>query len=856
MREALLTRIALFCARHYRGVFAAASVLGALALLLFTLKPPRIESDILDLLPRKNPAVQDFRQATEDFKSLDYLFVLLETADPQARPISEYEEYADQLAEAIRETGLVESVEYRLHDFEGMVQALLPYTLLYLSPESLPEVADRFTDEAVHAQVEDNRKLISNPASLVTKQLVQYDPFGLFPILKRNFAGKTRQLKVDLSDGYYLSRDGTALLMIVRPKKPAQNIPFGKDLMARVRSAEKALRQRWVADGEEGLEALTVRYGGGYPIAQDDADLIKRDAVINTATSAVLVMGVFLWAFRRKSALAYGWMPLLFGILMTFAAVHLMGIHLNSATAGFAALLIGLGIDFSTVIYGRYVEERNAGRGSEESIATALGRTGKGVFVGAVTTSCTFGAMIVTEFTGMRQVGVFTSVGILLSAASVFFLLPAMLQFHQVHKEKRATEPSFHMHAFWVDGIARAAHRRPWTTLLIAAGLTAVFGLFALGIRLDDNIKNLRSSRNRGINVSSEIAKKFGASLTYMMVLLESASPEGIVADAEKVTEAVQPFVKTGDILFTDSPSTYLPPVERQRAVVEELRRQGGAEFSFTRIRRTFLASCRQEGFNPEFFREYLVNLGRMLRPEGPLTYDQIRRTPLGPVLDKFIVEKAPGRYRGVVYLYMSEEFRRFEPSGLIEAVRDRVPEAKVVGINVFSKALRTLIKRDALIAFLVGNLVVLLIVAADFRSFRMAAYALVPLCVAMVWMLGSLAILGEPLNLMNIFVTTLILGIGSDYGIYFVHRHREPDGAHMDRVIQEVGSPIVIAALTTIAGFGSMVTSSYPGLRSIGYVSLLGTVYSMVTTLTVLVALLTLWDRRRQAKGPADPAA
>jgi hypothetical protein len=106
----------------------------------------------------------------------------------------------------------------------------------------------------------------------------------------------------------------------------------------------------------------------------------------------------------------------------------------------------------------------------------------------------------------------------------------------------------------------------------------------------------------------------------------------------------------------------------------------------------------------------------------------------------------------------------------------------------------------------------------------------------------------------MNIFVTTLILGIGSDYGIYFVHRHEEPDGRDMDRVVQEAGAPIAIAALTTMAGFGSMVTSSYPGLRSIGWVSLLGTVFSMVGTLTVLVAILTLWDRHRARKGAKSP--
>lgn len=853
MRETLLARLALFCARHHRAVFAVAGLLVLLAASVFVLKPVRIESDVLDLLPRKNPAVRDFREATEDFKSLDYLFVLLETGDPEKRPIGDYEPVADAFVEGLKQTGLVEGVEYRLQDFEPAIEALLPYTLLYLPPSALPAVEERFTDAAIARQVAANARLLSNPASLVTKELVQLDPFGLLPVLKNHFAGKTRKLKVDLSDGYYVSVDGEALLLIVRPKRPAQDIPFGRKLMAEVRRVEGEVRREFGEDDPEAMEALRIRYGGGYAIAQDDADLIRRDAVVNTAVSAVLVLAVFLLAFRRKSALAYGWVPLILGIFLTFAVVHLLGIRLNSATAGFAALLIGLGIDFATVLYGRYVEERNGGRTMEEALRTTMGKTGTGVLVGAVTTACTFGAMVVTEFEGMRQVGIFTAAGILLTAFTVFTLLPAMLRFHHLHKQKREEEPTFHMHAFWLDAVGRFSARHPVRVLTVALLGTAVMIFLAARIQLDENIKNLRSERNQGLRTTQEIGSRFGASLTYMMVLLEGSTPEEVLEKADRAAEAVQPFIRSGDILFADSPSAYVPPPERQRAVMEAIGARPEA-FSFARIRAAFLRASLREGFDPAFFQHYLESLERMLEPRRPFTFEEALRTPLKPLLEKFLIEKAPGRYRGVVYLYVSEEYRRVEPRGLTAAVQAAVPGARLAGVNVFSTALREAIKRDALLAFLVGNLAVILLIALDFRSLRLGLLALAPLMVALVWLLGAMVLLGQPLNLMNIFVTTLILGIGSDYGIYFVHRHEEPDGRDMDRVVQEAGAPIAIAALTTMAGFGSMVTSSYPGLRSIGWVSLLGTVFSMVGTLTVLVAILTLWDRHRARKEAKSP--
>ena len=852
MREALLRRLGQWSARHYRWVFSGVAVLMAGVVLLFILKPPHIESDILDLLPRNNKVVQDFRMATEDFKSLDYLFVVIETKDPKAHPIESYEEFADSFAEGLRKSGMVEGVEYRLQDYEPIVKTMLPYMLLYLDPKALNEVGAHFSDPAIRRQVASNRELLQNPASILTKQLIQYDPFGLLPVMKKQFMSKGRQLKVDLSDGYYLSEDGTSLIMIVRPKRPAQDIAFGKKLMAYTRALDARLLAQWAKDGGEDPGAIVVKYGGGYPVAQDDANLIKRDALVNTITSLVLVMFVFIWAFRRKSALAYGWIPLLVGLALTFGTAHLLGVTLNSATAGFGALLIGLGIDFSTVMYGRYIEERNRGLGVEESISSIMGNTGKGVMVGAVTTACTFGAMIVTQFNGMRQVGIFTSLGILFCCASVFVLLPAMLYYHHLHGAKRGKEPTFHMHSFGFEHLANWAHRHPKATLVTAALITVVLGWAATGVRLEESVQNLRSPNNKGINVSLEVGKKFGASFTYMMVVVEGKTPAEVGAASRSVLEAVEPFVKSGEVLFTDSLDRYLPPLAAQEAVIKTLREDRGGEFSFPRIRHTFTEACKANGFDEAYFTPYLDMLQKMLQPKGPVTYQQLDAGPLGPILRKFIVEKAPGHYRGVVYLYVPETYKAYEPKGLVAAVAAKDPTAKVVGINLLSRVLKQQVLKDAYLAFILGAIAAFVIIMLDFRAILPALYSLLPLSLGLVWMLGTLRILNEPLNMMNIFVTTMIIGIGSDYGIYFVHRYLEDDGHHMDRVIRETGTPIAIAALTTVAGFGSMALSSYPGLRSMGYVSLLGTLYCMLCTEMVLVAVFTLTEKRNKLSSDA----
>jgi uncharacterized protein len=847
MRETFLRHMGKIFSRHYRAVFTGAILITAALVVYFVFRPPRIDSDILDLLPQNNPVVHNFRSITRDFKSLDYLFVLIQTKNPAKHPIQGYEDYADIFAEQLKTTGMVEGVEYRLQDYMPLVDRLLPYTLLYLNKKDLNEVAAKFSDKGISRQVALDRLMLENPASLLIKEKIQYDPFNLFPVLQRHFLGKTRELKVDLSDGYYLSRapHPQALLMIVRPVKPAQNIQFGKALMNKVAACETRARAEWKREGGNTSD-LVVRYGGGYPIAQDDANLIKRDSLINTITSILLVMIIFVAAFRRKSALAYCWIPLMFGLLMTFGIAHLLGVTLNSVTAGSGAMLIGLGIDFSIVLYGRYIEERNRGVGVDESISSIMGNTGKGVAVGALTTAGTYGVMYFTHFPGMRQIGALTAVGIMFCLLGVFTLLPAMLYFHHVHKTRRGIDPTFHMHSFGVEKLGRAAYRFPRTTLAVALILTIILGVSATGLKLEDSVQNLRSPNNRGLKVTQDVYQIFGASLTYMMVAVSGKTPDDIVRKSQAVVNAVAPLHKKHDILFTDAVNTYLPPLSQQREVIRTLREDPEGRFSFQRIKTAFDAACEKQGFRTSYFSHYLGKLQEMVSPSGPVTYHMLEDSPLKAILDKFIVQKGPDHYRGVVYLYIPEAFKRWPPPGLISMVHEAVPGAKVVGINMLSRTLRTKIQSDALFAFVLGTILVVILILVDFRSIKAVLFALLPLAVGLIWLLGCLRLFDEPLNMMNIFVTTMIIGIGSDYGIHFVHRHMEKDGHDMPRVIQESGKPIVIAALTTIAGFGSMVFSSYPGLKSVGYVALLGTLSCMVATLTVLVALMTLLDRRK----------
>ena len=111
--------------------------------------------------------------------------------------------------------------------------------------------------------------------------------------------------------------------------------------------------------------------------------------------------------------------------------------------------------------------------------------------------------------------------------------------------------------------------------------------------------------------------------------------------------------------------------------------------------------------------------------------------------------------------------------------------------------------------------------------------------------MLGLMALLGLQFNFMNIFVGLMIIGVGTDYAVYMLHRYREsPDD--FPRTAPETGKAVVMAALTAIVGYGSFALSHYPGLRSIGYASFFGILFSGLAAITLLPAILILQRRKK----------
>lgn len=168
---------------------------------------------------------------------------------------------------------------------------------------------------------------------------------------------------------------------------------------------------------------------------------------------------------------------------------------------------------------------------------------------------------------------------------------------------------------------------------------------------------------------------------------------------------------------------------------------------------------------------------------------------------------------------------------------------------------------------FLMTPLVIAVVALVLGLFYRRLAGVLLPLGgvgLALVWTLGIMALAGVAINLMTSALPVVLFAVGTAYAIHVVsrfyneHRRRDDAPEAVQRTLDHVGLPVLLAALTTIIGFASLLTANIDIITEFGFFSALGVFAAMVIACTLIPALLAIIGRslkpRRTAAEEASP--
>ncbi|MGA1190178.1 MAG: MMPL family transporter, partial [Pseudomonadales bacterium] len=131
---------------------------------------------------------------------------------------------------------------------------------------------------------------------------------------------------------------------------------------------------------------------------------------------------------------------------------------------------------------------------------------------------------------------------------------------------------------------------------------------------------------------------------------------------------------------------------------------------------------------------------------------------------------------------------------------------------------------------------IVLLLLFLYFRRLTPVLLVMVPIGLTMIYTLGIAQTMGLSLNMANILMIPLVIGLGVDTGIHLVHRYENPSTS---RATEATHRAVIISGLTTCGTFFSLSFSPHGGAASIGLLLTLAISMLLIISLSVLPFLL-----------------
>lgn len=609
----------------------------------------------------------------------------------------------------------------------------------------------------------------------------------------------------------------------------------------------------------DGNPRVRVRLTGPVPLADEELSTLAESVVPNTVATLLAVVLLLWLALRSVRLIAAVLASLGVGLVVTAAFGLLLYGAFNLISIAFAILFVGLGVDFGIQFCTAYRARRFATGDAELALRDGSREVGGALALAAASTAAGFLAFLPTAYRGVSELGVIAGAGMLIAFAASITLLPALLV---VFRPRAETRPIGFGVLAGVDGFLL---RRRRAVLGVAAAV--LLGAVALLPRLafDFNPLHLRSPRTESVATLLDLMQDAETSPDTIDVLAPSVSdatalaqriarlPEvdHVVTIASFVPERQEEklaLIDDAALLLEptlDPASVKAPPddAETARALARTARKLDEARAAhrdprFDAATRGLAHALSTLASGTPAQREHAQSL---LIPGLVTTLDQLRSAlQAAPVtlatLPKTLVDDwvaADGRARIEVFPKAgggdNAALRRF-----VAAVTTVAPGATGAPVSIEASS-RTII--DAFVeAGVFAFLSITLLLALTLRRAADVGLTLLPLALSALGTLATCVLIGLPLNFENIIALPLLFGIGVAFNIYFVIAWRAGRGGPLQ---SSLARAVVMSGLTTGTAFGSLWLSHHPGTASMGELLVVSLVWTLVSALLFLPALL-----------------
>jgi len=797
----------------------------------------RFDVDVLNLLPPDEPAVRGLKLYQQHFANSRELVVTLRA--PEAE---QAERLAKELAARLRqETNQITEVSWQppWMDDPGQMAELLACLWLNQPPEAFAALTNRLAANQLKSVLSQAKEVLATSMSPMDVARRAFDPFDLL-----NMPGMTNLSSFSIGQGpqMFASAQGNFRLLYVQASTDLTSYRSCASWLKAIREVVAGLR---AGQSKEDWKGVVVRYTGRPVFVREIAESMQRDMSGSVAGTAAVIALLF-WLTHRR------WLPMLWLLtllaLILAATLALGGLVLGTISVvsmGFAAVLLGLAVDYAVV---HYQEALAHPRLSVPEIRRAIAPS---ILWAAITTMSAFLVLNLGGLPGLGQLGSLVAIGVGLAAlVMVMIYLPPLFPARRTPPAGDTPPPWW---AYFVPpqpGSAgfqppSAVARRPAPALVLTLliVLAACFVLCFHRPGLDRSGNALRPQRGEAEAALDEIKVEMGLPPDPLWLII-SGHQEREVYDRLTTAEGLlTQAVSNHWISAYLMPSTMWPRAEFQAAnrnTAAALGQLGPA------LREAALG----EGFNTNalVLAEELVQTWARAGASTGVVWptNQVSQW----LLKRFVARTAQD-WLVMGLIYPATNNVQAAALGDLSA-RLAEHQAFLSGWELLGS---TTLERVRAKLWQVVTPMVVLVLASLWFAFRRATEILLGAAVLLLSGTGLLAIMalaGWSWNLLSLMSLPLILGTGVDYTIFIQLALRRHNGDY-GMVRRSIGRALLLCGGTAMAGFGSLAWSSYPGMASLGKVCAVGIGANMLISVFLLPAWWTMVNPKAENRSPKE---
>jgi uncharacterized protein len=779
----------------------------------------KFDSEPLDLLPQKFESVQGMKEYNNEFSNARQLVLGFLGDEGHADDVEAFK--AHFMAEIANQPWVVrkfDSIPLQTQEGQLELQGVVPALLLNLPPDEFKDAMTLLEPNEIAKRLNHIRETLGSfdPRTEIDATI---DPLGLFARAMKPLASGSFMERSSL----LASEDNLYQIAFIITNQPGLGAHECQEMMRQVNGFVDQTLSGW--SGYKPKVYVTGRTAFAAQISKS----MEWDATLSAVLSILIVSALFYLAFRRFLPLVGICLILCLSAIVAIALGILFFGGLNVIAIAFFSILVGLGVDFSLLLFGRYQQARRGGAAHAEAVFVSVRDIGAAIFYVVCTTAIGFLILNLSKSSGFAQLGTLVALGV--AFAGLFMVLFLFLFMKRV-KPPLKTDFMLRGTTSFVEGMFREPRFvLGGATVILLIGAIIAFAPFIL-LRIDTKPTSLQPQNIPASVALKVLSEKLRQESDPVMVLVNAQDPQEFRDRWEKVDATLHDAQNSGQSKSANSPLPFvLSPqrFEQNRAVLKSI--------DLRQVETTVRQNLESNGFDPEAFQGVFQILGQLKAEQsatGLPDWSQLfpQKSSWWFLLDNFFSSKplsAVGYLRPVNPIKSQADQRKIE-----ELVHRADPKAIVSGWSYTLWDLIPWAKGELIMFTSLVAVLILLLLAIVYRRFSLWAIHASALAFAMLGLVASLKLLHININLLNTLAFPLVLAIGVDYGIQFlVVSRREGD---LKENLANVLKPLSICGLATFAGFAVLIPAQNPALSGLGTVCAIGVLWCLLTTYFYMV--------------------